>query len=854
MKGRLTSFQRFAGMVGVQGSVLNKWAKGNETRRDMFTPDSSIQPTDYSDGKGIYNLTVTTNKELIYDKTGYPPTMLSGADMGEEVYGCIVSGYTKNLKEPKLEYSADEAINNRRERKDYPEGKDHFSEVGRIWGSKDKDNGYIDSVCIPTENIPLVANSKFEIKYWEQDASKIIEIPKGAGFTSGTLVRPVAFSSKAGELKNGSRRTLDWDDAGATFLRSHVLKAVPIKTAHAILNRCKEILLTGSVDYSIERTNKECSGVQKSKLEWEEEIVTGCPPGSCVDIGGSISLTCASTKLTTKVSVKGDIEMTAYRHKQIIDVWNDPKPLDVSGNYFEGRLGNKFGYNKVSNAACEDTISDSTPTKMPIPQIEQLAEFEKQEKLTSGCLTYPSTNSSMLNAALGENLKRKDIDIDNCTKSWIDYSLWSNYDSEINFSWNYISTQLNPGGVNPNSSIICPQLASGPNLRALFLGNGWDYSNVGKEGPEDVYSDPGCKDGEATNFYDYKGTWHSTGLVRGIESGDCPLGIQSLARYNPTSAPACKCGDACEYCKSFYGELRPVCECVTMCSPYNSTSCGQPNRKSKCDGTYAIAMEIGKYVGVQSDNNFYNVAAVPLSAKMDTKTEDLTIWWNGAISHPDAVGQNVLDSLSFFLNEESAKDAYGITNSLNKWDSENVGELTIVCDGWSTSVPLWGVYAVAKENTCKGYANGTNTYSTSKLAATKQCAGCDEDSEDPDCCSKSGGGCGGVSGESNGCCDSEPCGILDPCGYAVTAISSAKCKQIGCGGTCWDNESNECGCCGCDFEGDYCPRCPSWTTCTPYKIISDYQEMGCYGDAHEEDKHKASVNLTLEFKLFTEME
>lgn len=847
MKGRLTSFQRFGSMVGVQGSALNKWAKGNETRRDMFTPDSRVQPTDYSDGKGIYNLTITTSEELSYDGTGYPP-LPTGADMGEEVYGCIVSGYTKNLKDPKLEYSADEAINNRRERKDYPDGKDHFSEVGRIWATKD--NGYIDSVCIPTENIPLVANSKFEIKYWEKDEGKIIEIPKGAGFTSGTLVRPVAFSSKAGELKNGSRST----SYGLGYLRSHVLKAVPIKTAHAILNRCKEILLTGSVDYSIERTNKECSGVQDSKFEWEEEIVTGCPPGSCTDLSGSVSLKCASTKLTTKVSVKGDIEMTAYRHKQIIDVWNDPKPLDISGNYFEGRLGNKFGYNKVSNPVCEDVISDSTTTNMPPPQIEQLAEFEKQEKLTSGCLTYPNTNSSMLNAALEENLKRKDISIDNCTKAWIDYSLWSNYDSEIYFYYNYISTQLNPGGVNPYASIICPQLASGPNLRALFLGNGWDYSNVGKEGPEDVYSDPGCKEGEQTNFMDYKGTWHSTGLVRGIESGDCPLGIKSLARYNPTPAPNCECGDACEDCKGDYGELRPVCECVTMCSEYESKSCGEPNRKSKCDGTYAIEMEIGKYVGVQTDKNLYNVAAVPLSAKMDTKTEDLTIWWNGAISHPDAVGQNVLDSLSFFLNEESAKDAYGITNSTNRWDSEQVGELTIVCDGWSTSVPLWGVYMIAKETTCKGLAGAINTYSTSKLAATTSCKGCDQDSGDPDCCPNGNSGCGGDSGESDGCCNSEPCGISDPCGYAVTAVSSAKCKQASCNGTCTDTDNFECGCCFCDFDGDYCDLCDPWKTCKPYKLISDYEEMGCYGDAHEEDKHKASVNLTLEFKLFTEME
>lgn len=862
MNGRRTSFQRFGGMVGVQGSALNKWAKGDDTRRDMRN-FQTLDPVDMSDRKGIYNLTIKNNKDL-----EYTPALLSDADMGEEVYGCITSGYIKEVKDPQLEYIAQEAIDNRRKREEYFEedkdgnsvGKDHFSAVGREW--KDWAGHFLtDSVCIPTENIPLVVNSKFEIKYWQEQDEKaeMIEIQKGAGFTSGTLVRPIVFSTKAGEIKDGS--------LNERAMRSHTLKAVPIKTAHAILNCCKEISLTGSVNYSVERSNKECSGGKMSTYEWEESTPIGCPPGSCEDVSGSITLSCASTKLTTKVLLDGDIEITAYRHKQLTDIWGEePKTLDISGNYFEGVLGTSIGYMKVSNPTC-DPVLDSIPVKLPIPQIEQIAGFAIAKSLTSGCLVYPSTNSSMLHATLGDNLKKKEISVENCENAVLNYGLETSYKDDVNYYFNSFYSNIFPSGVDQFGSIICPKFASGPSLLANFLGTGWDFSGVGTDGPEDAYSKD-CNDGtETTNFYNYKGKWNRTGITRTIENGECPLGISGLDRYDSDEEPVgnCKCDDACEDCKKNYGEVRLVCDCQPMCAPIPNPGnpCEDGEIKGGCDGTYQIFMEIGKYVGVEVDpqSQYHNVAAIPLSAKMDTKTEDLTIWWNGQFGQPDANGIAFDRGLGLYLNQASAKNSNPPDDSVTKWDNKEVGTLTIVCDKWSVEVPLWGQFGIAKETTCKGVASGTNVYTTSKDAGNNYCVGCDEEKEgcgsNCTCC---GGQCGGSSGISDGCCNSEPCGIDDPCSYAVMARTSGnfyKCQSPDCGGTCKENTQTPCNiCCDyCGYDDDECDSvCPEFITCEPMKIISEFSEMGCYGDAYEEDKHEAKVNLTLEFKLFTETE
>jgi len=854
-------------MVGVQGSALNKWAKGNETRRDMFTKISTSPPVDMSDGKGIYNLTIKTNEEL-------DPPEQSDFDMGEEVYGCIVSGYAKNQGNPKIEYSAQEAIANRRERKDCLKEEGHFSAVGRIWATKEKDGshgtGCVDSVCIPTENIPLVANSKFAIKYWQEgEEPKMIEIPKGAGFTSGTLVRPLAFSTKAGEIRDGALAV----KINTAVMRSHTLKAVPIKTAHAILNRCKEISLTGSVNYSVERTNKECSGVKTSKYEYEEEVLSGdCPPATCLDVGASTTLSCLSTKLTTKVLLAGNIDMTAYRYKQLTDIWGEePETLDISGNHLDGRSAKKVGYMKLSQSYCEDDGS-SVAIAVPLPQVEQITDFEKQEKLSSGCLTYPSTNQSMLHATLEDNLKTKELSLANCITSSTSYNLDTYYNNDSKLFWNYYSNNMHPSGVTKlpygyMGNAICPEFASGPSLRAYFMGNGWDFSGVGTDGPQDAYSID-CKK-TINNFYNYKGEWRSTGLTRTIVSGKCPLGIKGLGRYDgdTKSVGDCKCDDSCESCKKNFGEVRLLCDCQPMCAPELDYSGGMTvdpcdgDAKTKCDGIYSIHMEIGKYVGYETypEQEVHNTSAIPLSTKMDTKTEDLILWWTGAFIQPDGHGDDFESprALPFYLNQASAKGASPPDNSLVRYDNKEIGTLVIKCDDWSIETPLWGVFRIDKETTCKGTASPTNAYSTSKDAGAKYCNGCNEAVEDcgGDCTCCSASGCGGVSSSSNGCCNTEPCGIDDPCKYSVQAESTIKCDPSpSCSGGCVDDEVNDgCGCCNCDYDGD-CDPCPQNPTCKAFKVISDYEEMGCYGDAHEEDKHEASVNLTLEFKLFTEME
>ena len=850
MKGRQTSFQRFGSVLGATGSAVHKFTrslggewpqdKGKGRDSDLARPASQA---DCSGELGIYNNTIKSSDTL--------EIKIDDADLGEEVYGCISHGFgnTNNI-----EKNAETAKFGREVKRTDSK---HFDSHERLWynihgstlGGGAYGVLYEDSTLIPQENVPLVVNSKFEVKYWEDD--DIVEIPKGAGFTSGTLVRPVAFTDKAEEVKNGS--------LNSKLLRSHTLKAVPIKTAHAILNRCKEISLTGSVDYSVERTNKKCSGVETSKSEIELEGLSGhCPPGYCVDLGSITTLSCASTKLTTKITMAGSIDMTARRHKQVTDIWDSPKALDISGNYFHASPSGKGTYMKVSDTSC-DEISDSIATPIPIPQVQQIAKGEEQIKLTSGCLTYPITSSAMLHATLEENLKTKVVSIANCSSAETIYSLMSDYLPSHQSAYNLSVFSGYAGGVRQSGSpIIRPEFASGPSLSALFNNAGWDFSGVGASGLEDAYSKD-CKGGEITNFYNYKGKWNSTGITMTIE-GECPQGMIGLDRYDTSTAVAgCKCGDACGDCKKNYGKLGAICDCLPRCTPNPNTNnpCNGQG-KAGCDCIYTVFMEIGKYVGVEIDNElqYCNTAALPLSVNTkNTKDEDLTLWWTAELAQIDPDNTTPFRSLPFYLNQESANKAKPQDDSTTKWEVKEVGTLTIKCDDWSTDAPLWTLYEIAKATTCKGKAGPYNEYSTSKLAGTSGCVNCDEESGAPDCCS--GTGCGGPSGESDGCCNSESCGIDDPCGYAVIATTKGGgCKQMDCGGECHDTDNYECGCCFCEKDGDgeQCDICPPSATCKPYKVISNYEEMGCYGDAHEEDKHEASISLTLEFKLFTEME
>jgi len=841
-------------MVGVQGSALNKWPRGVATLRDMDTASSSSPPTDKSNGKGIYNLTLTSDETLDQTKSIKQP------DVGEEVYGCISAGYSSNEwwkggQFPTIEYEAEVPIKQRRKRPNYAPDVNHFSAVGRKW------TGGTDFACIPTENLPLVANSKFPIKYWVEKDAKMVEIPSGAGFTSGALVRPAAFSKKAEEIPSGA---VAIPVSGGGYACK--LSNVPIRTAHAILNRCKEISISGSASMTLTRTTARCEGPTTSTKVWEDEQRIGCPPGTCLNKGGSEQLSCVSTQAVTKVKLSGDVDMTAYRYKQLANVWKDPETIDLSGNYFYGSKEDGAYLRKFASSYCDYPSDSEAMEGIPNPTIEKIGQFEKQTKLSSGCLVYPETNASILLATEEKNLASIELGLKDCKKSGTTYSL-NHY-----YSTNGFSSSVHPGGARVARD-ISPLLISGPSLSCRFNGSGWDWTGLGSDKAEDLYTRE-CKDnggdGDGNNFPDYKGKWNSTGISTTIVSGQCEAGLIGLMRYDRSMSDGCECGTPCTGCKSNYGTLKLACECTPLCVPppspnpdeNNKNPCFSGEYPPSCDGFYGFAFDIGKYVGVETDasTRMHVIAPIPLSAKSDTKTEDLTLFWYGFISDNTEMGG--LLGMPLILGEESAATALLSLkdNSTTKYEKRSVGALTIVCQSWSTSVPLWTVLGKAKKTTCAGGFGPTNVYGTSTQGfPVKSCNECDRYER---CCAEAG--CNGFNGEETECCKSVYCDIADPCGFAVRSGNvGTECDgnlSTTCSSGCeFDGEGENCGCCNCVEGGgpdhDFCDiPCPPMIECAPYTETKGHVAMGCYGDAHEEDDYEASANLTLEFKLFTEME
>ena len=230
--------------------------------------------------------------------------------------------------------------------------------------------------------------------------------------------------------------------------------------------------------------------------------------------------------------------------------------------------------------------------------------------------------------------------------------------------------------------------------------------------------------------------------------------------------------------------------------------------------------------------------------------------------------QNADDSnieFQLLLNEESAKQAAYLESSIHRWDVREVGTLTIKCEDWTTEIPIWTALRIAKETSCAGVASYTpwNMVVRSVTGTpTNWCKNCQNYGEE--CCGYlyAGKGCGGVAYTTK-CCKSELCNIDDPCGMAWTSThlnefgpvgSECERNNIQCTSQCIDSP---CGCCGCVFETSAsCDTiCPPYKKCAPYVETQPPEALGCYdGSAHEEDEYKTEINLTLEFKLFEEME
>ena len=883
MKGRHTSFQRFGSVLGTTGSVVNKFLRAG---KDRDTDLLGKGQKDNSDGKGIYYKTIKTQEEnLLYKTDGNPPTP-SDPDMGEEIYGCISQGDGATL-----ERIAEEIVKQRNIRR---EDSSRFKSAKHSWYEAKNGKAGLkieDCALIPQENIPLVVNSKFPMKYWDEFQKKDYDIPKGHGFTSGALVRPVAFTEKAKSISNATVFSNN------VFMYSHELKDVPLETAHAILNRCKEISLTGSLSHVIERTNKQCSGSTSSKKQIKAEKFVGCArdedgevnspcgkEGKCEDQGHTITLTCLSEEKKTSLTLKGDIDITAYRHKQMTKIWGKtPETLEISGNYFSGRPKDlEMSYQQSHRDTCEKYGRDSgQPVKIPPPRIKQIAKLEKQTKLSSGCLTHTGTNKSILSIDLEDNLEPETVYIDGCDEAISARRLTTGWSPP-----NHINTSVEdstfhyPSGVRRTSSYTCPDLASGPSLRAHFNGNGWDSSKIGEEEPEDVYTHE-CKPFETENYPKYKSSWTDTGITYSVE-GECPLGLRGVDRFdrNIPKLPS-KCDEECVELDN--GKLKVVCACLQMCKPYYMDDDGSnpcvppiPTFEKECQGAYYVNMEIGKYVGVEDANvkSRYYIASVPLLSKMSGKEkENLTLWWWGAVSRfasYDVNGGFASERpLFIFLNKESATKQKPQDNSLYRYEDRECGVLKVACDDWSQEIPLYTVLEIAKETTCKGTAGGAaNSYYKTTDAGYKKCqsdvnfaTACP--GEGPRfCCGK----CGGPSNESNKCCSKESCGILDPCGYSIESKDTRDaCVAPECNGECKEGTGEADSTCGCnavenpsfdpdDPNSEECLALSTIPKCAPYSVVSDFKEMGCYGDAHPEDKHTAKINLTLEFKLFEEME
>jgi hypothetical protein len=907
MKGRITSFQRFGSSLGTTGSVLHKFIRslgdvGEKEGRDRELLGDGPAGVDKSDGKGIYNKTVKSGDDLKYD-------FEEGGNFGEEVYGCIAKPFGKDALQEK---DSKTAINCRKATiKDSP----HYEENKRKWYHADPKKSYEDYAAIPQENLPLTVNSKFPMKYCSRSGIEeygddlVIDIPKGIGFTSGALIRPLRFTESAEPMKNGYYSTFGSGFGGLKegqpiptnrLHHAHILKSVPLETAHKIINCCKEIVLTGSVSHSIERNSIKCKdwlgneGPDKSEAKQTGEMMfSPCPPGTCTDVSHTFTVQCLSSKQTTTISLDGDLEMTAYRYKQAADVWEEKekqKTLDISGNAFFGSL-EEAALRKLTRPDCLFKDADSLPQQpLPDPTLKQVYVFQKQTKLSSGCLPYPITNNSMLVASEEDNMKSKRFENPDCeTNTAIAYNYLEStaspfiektygfgFDSAYpsNQTLCYEGGQLLRSYFNNEDTFVRPLHVSGPSLFCSFNGIGWDYSQIGKETPETLWEKDECASKELTFHHnDWKMTWNSTGLKTTFK-GNCPQGFEPLDRYNK-KANTCKCPSELKDCGSDWGELKLICECQGPCTNPDPAinSCQEPmlisTEKKSCDGTYGITFAIGKYVGHPTEySGLYETAPVPLITKVENEAkEDLTLWFSGYIS--DVLPyyfykQEPSLGTAIFINSETADKNKPSDNSLYRYEKKQAGTLTIKCEDWQDTAEIWVVLRIEKETACitpaapfVSFGVGNGGYNVqSALELGNPYKGCKECVDDKSCCDP--GGCNGVIGQSP-CCNATPHVIDDPCGISFRVSGAKK--------TCDDNSKttcegqcilvDECGCCNCapSEEDDDCAAdpCEPFKQCAPLEY-TQFKNLSCYGSAHEEDKHQFTLDLTIEFKLLTEME
>jgi hypothetical protein len=905
MKGRITSFQRFGGVLGVSSSVVNKFLR-SEKLRDMD------DGKDFSNGKGIYNNTIpnSTSYSSWYGHPRYIGGNKGEFDAGEEVYGCIAHGYGDSVATsddfgPRIEHSLEIADQLRQTTR---ANSKHFDKEERKWTLKKVDD-FIDSVAIPQENIPLVVNSKFPMSQavviyddesGEAIGSEIIKCSAGPGFTSGGLARPAP-----------------WPEEGYMLVTEDIANmcklSVPVAVAHAILHRTKEITLDAQLENKSTRTGTNCSGSSSLNTSWSTSyLIGGCPPSSCKNKSYSNTLTCTSKIESGTITIKGDFSMTAYRYKDVSDIWDNPRTSDISPNYFFGSHTKAPAVYKTTSTGCsyDDyencNYGDCYPCKgpnPPLPRVEQLLPLEKQTKLGAGCLSYRTTNSNMFHGLLEKNLLGKTVSAPNCTKASEDYGLTS--DPAVLFSLLQYSDYwegFSPGGFR--GPLGPPAIINGPELECHFVGTGYDASSQGGNIFQDVPCD--CNDYEGSgsprpNYQIPKASYVGTGITTKL-SGVCFPGAGDYVGHfdNDIVFPAedeCGCPSDGNNCSSNLGPLRLSADCVAQCPTCEKDEYGDClggdfrvgfAQKNPCSSTspqksdqyWRSSLKVGKYViGKQWEKAWdggiidaSRAVPIPLSA---TKTEDLAFWPSFSAGDYGGAFPGVYASQTF-LNRLLARDASSgnprlQSDSTRTVEVRNIGQITFKCDDWTDSHSLYGLVMTNKAQECKGYTpsdldNGSwgHSVSASKSTPYRSCMDCSELENDTCDAPK---GCNGVESEQN-CCRASAGGRRGrPCAESWTSSfesSNDPCADNNdCAGTCYSGPGDDDCECNCDFNPDddegecgHLSPCPDFASCEGFKILKPFEgKLGCANNNYiGTETVTTSLNLTFEFKLFDEME
>ena len=339
---------------------------------------------------------------------------------------------------------------------------------------------------------------------------------------------------------------------------------------------------------------------------------------------------------------------------------------------------------------------------------------------------------------------------------------------------------------------------------------------------------------------------------------------------------------ACENEKQCY---RNDCEDVRdpeSCPPVPHPS--GSGYESKCAIPFGMNFILGRYAQTQAEETYDGIKYIPgvrvpldVAAK-NSDEQDLCLSFMFVGGKQDlntfAVSYPQVDDL-YASNGPPLPIGVPLVTTCKTWHESfrvldngytkeviQVGTLTLKAGEWSTAVPLYTTHIYRLATECTGTdVKGISGHEGWIIGCERVTeAGCPDFC---DCCCLAPGcqGCGEMVNE-NPCNKAKPCEpLVCTYSYSSSATEEDSCPQTAICGGCQQCESCDgdcdlCACCGCDCDCDpgdegHENPCPPRIQ-TPATTYSGGGEMGCYGDAIEDEEMKTAINITMEFIPFEE--